>query len=574
MAGSIQIQYVIKALDRFSSVSNKIEKNIDSLNSKIIISSAKWSKSIGDFGKKMSLRITAPLSLLGFGFIKSASQMENLQVQFTSILGSVDKAKKMVKTLNDFAAKTPFHLMDISNAAKQLLTAGVKLDKIPRALQVIGDISASVNVPIKDMGAILAKSINQGKAMTDDLNQFSARGIPIMKVLGDVLHKNTNDIYLMATQGQITYPILEKALISMTKKNGIANQAMVKLSKTTTGIYSTLTDHIRDTSATIGKIFLPAIKKTEIYIDKLVTSLDNFAKKNPNIVKYVVIFGGILALLPLIAIGVSGVTYAFGILATTIKALNVLMFSNVWIGLLIAIASSAYIIYKNFDSIKLVFINLTKYVAGFFQKFPLLEAIIDIVTKGLSVTVIIIFSIAKMIIETFSMIEIGLVSFGKTMVQWFMKIPKLIDKAISFIAKFAKKIKDNIKSAFDFLFHFFKIVYNKVLKILSPFKSISNYIKKFFSKKYKFPKTKIEIEPHIKKIQSLKSIPMSVAPQIKPNFLNQYTPIINQSSPVMNSSSKVNTKIDGNIYIRAEKGSEITKIINNSDRGVNMQLAY
>jgi len=56
--------------------------------------------------------------------------LEQTQVAFGTMLGSADKAKKLLTDLSDFAQKTPFELTGLRSTAKQLLAFGVSAEEM------------------------------------------------------------------------------------------------------------------------------------------------------------------------------------------------------------------------------------------------------------------------------------------------------------------------------------------------------------------------------------------------------------------------------------------------------------
>lgn len=53
--------------------------------------------------------------------MRLAGNLEQATVAFETMLGSADKAQKMLSDLSDFAMATPFELTGIRQNAKQLL---------------------------------------------------------------------------------------------------------------------------------------------------------------------------------------------------------------------------------------------------------------------------------------------------------------------------------------------------------------------------------------------------------------------------------------------------------------------
>jgi len=79
------------------------------------------------------------------GLVTSSSQaaasFETLAVQMEVLLGSADKAKKLVSEMKAFGATTPLEQKDIQQATKTLLQFGIKGEDVMGILKMLGDTS-------------------------------------------------------------------------------------------------------------------------------------------------------------------------------------------------------------------------------------------------------------------------------------------------------------------------------------------------------------------------------------------------------------------------------------------------
>ena len=172
--------------------------------------------------------------------IKKGAEMETLRTGFISIAGGANKAAAIVKELNDFTAKTPFQLEQVSSAARQLLAVGTQRNELQDQLKMLGDIAASSGQSIEDIAAIFAKVQAKGKVELENLNQLAERGIPIF----DQLRTVTGDANMEFGAGAVSVEQFNEALGNMTKEGGLAAGAMENLSKTVEGRISTLMDNL------------------------------------------------------------------------------------------------------------------------------------------------------------------------------------------------------------------------------------------------------------------------------------------------------------------------------------------
>ena len=319
MAFNVSYVYLLK--DKYSATATKIKaknaaigKSFDNLKAKV----GKLGQKFSSLGKGLSFKVSAPIAAIAGLALKSAADIETMGVAFESMTGSALKSAKIVKGLISFAAKTPFQLIGIGKAAKQLLAAGVTVDNLQGKLKFLGDISAGANVPLSDMAAIFAKSKAKGKAMTEELLQLSDRGIPIIGVLAKQLGKPKDAIFELASKGKISFGILEKALISMSNKGGMFADQMKKQSNTLAGVWSTLKDNVNLALASLGAQIVETfdlkntINSVIGVIQRATAVFVNFTKENPKLAKMGIIIAGLAAVAGplLVAVGLAAAAFA------------------------------------------------------------------------------------------------------------------------------------------------------------------------------------------------------------------------------------------------------------------------
>lgn len=171
--------------------------------------------------------------------IKAGADMQRVEVGFRSIMGSAEGASQMVDKLNQFTASTPYRLEEVARSARQLIAVGTGVDDVNDRLRMLGDIAAASGNSISDIAAAFAKVQAKGKVELENLNQLAERGIPIF----DELRKVTGDANMEFGAGSVTVDQYNQALANMAAEGGFANDAMVNLSETVSGRFSTAMDN-------------------------------------------------------------------------------------------------------------------------------------------------------------------------------------------------------------------------------------------------------------------------------------------------------------------------------------------
>jgi len=189
-----------------------------------------------DGARKAIDLLSTPLAL--------SADLEQTAVSFEVLLGSAEKSKDMMESLRDFAASTPFQFPEISSSAKKLIAFGQSADSIVPTLTRLGNLSAGLGVPFEDLANLFGKARVAGRVMTEDLNQFSERGINVMAILAEKYGVTTAEVRNMASQGKLSFADLEYSIKKMTDEGGQFFGLMAKQSKTLGGVWSTLKDNV------------------------------------------------------------------------------------------------------------------------------------------------------------------------------------------------------------------------------------------------------------------------------------------------------------------------------------------
>lgn len=193
--------------------------------------------------------------------VQMASGMESQLVAFKTMLGDAEKAKTVMSDVMKFAAETPYELPELTGATKKMLAFGSSDKTVVNELRMIGDVASGVTAPIGEIAEIYGKARVQGRLFSEDVNQFTGRGIPIIQELAKQFGVSDSQVKKLVEDGKVGFPALEQAFQSMTGKGGKFHDMMKEQSKTAGGLWSTLMDNIKSGFRGLGEAMLPGIKK-------------------------------------------------------------------------------------------------------------------------------------------------------------------------------------------------------------------------------------------------------------------------------------------------------------------------
>ena len=206
------------------------------------------------------IKNAAALSFAGFSgakLIKDIAsvrgEFQQLEVAFSTMLGSEEKATDLMNQLVKTAAITPFDLKGVADGAKSLMAYGTAAEDVNETLVRLGDIAAGMSIPLNDLVYLYGTTMVQGRMFTQDLRQFQGRGIPIAEELAKVLQTTKDQIPDLVTAGKVTAEVFNQAIVNMTEAGSKFGGLMEKQSKTINGQISNIEDAIDMMFNDIGK---------------------------------------------------------------------------------------------------------------------------------------------------------------------------------------------------------------------------------------------------------------------------------------------------------------------------------
>lgn len=201
--------------------------------------------------EKMSVSLTKVLGVIGgvtalknfvTELVNVRGQFQQLEIAFSTMLKSKEKADKLMSELVDIAAKTPFDLQGVASSAKQMLAYGSSAESVGDELVMLGNVAAGVGSQLSEIAYLYGTLRTQGRAYATDIRQFAGRGIPIYEELAKVLGVTKDEVSGLVTAGKVGFKEVEQAFKNMTSESGIYYNLMQEQSKSLTGQLSNLGD--------------------------------------------------------------------------------------------------------------------------------------------------------------------------------------------------------------------------------------------------------------------------------------------------------------------------------------------
>ena len=284
--GSVEIEVGLTK-DQFNKGLKSVKSDLDSLNKssvgKVFDGISKSLSAVGDMaisvGKKLTIGLTTPLTALATAGIKYNAEMQTYNTRLTTLLGNAEKAQATLNQIKKDAAATPFDVAGLTQANSLLISTGLSAEDSRKTILALGDaVSASGggNEELQRMAVNLQQVKNVGKATSLDIKQFAFAGIDVYGMLADYTGKTKAELQDM----EITWDMLNGALIKASSEGGKYFGAMEKQSETINGKISTLKDNFSAMTGNLTSTLIPTVNKV---IDTVSSLISKFNSLDPSV---------------------------------------------------------------------------------------------------------------------------------------------------------------------------------------------------------------------------------------------------------------------------------------------------
>lgn len=265
----------------FEDAFKKAEKTATSFSTKMKNIGGKFQntgKSIAKFGNSLTSHITKPALIAGTALagvtLKKGwdrmSEIDNAKVKLEAIGNTADDVKEIMNNANASVKGTAYGLNEAASTAASAVAAGIQPGKeLEKYLTAVADAAAVAGIDMGDMGSIFNKVTTQGKASNEILQQMAERGIPIYQYLADAIGVTADEVFDMASRGEIDLATFQKAV-----EEHIGGAAKTIGSKTITGAIANIGASI----SRIGANFIGSADDANSFAGQVLPLLNDFTE--------------------------------------------------------------------------------------------------------------------------------------------------------------------------------------------------------------------------------------------------------------------------------------------------------
>ena len=167
------------------------------------------------------------------GFVKELyrvrGEYEMLERSLGVLTNDMRRGSEIFQELNQMALKSPFTLVELGTAAKQLTAYNFAADEVVETTRRLADISAALGVPMERLVYNLGQIKAQGALTARDARDFANAGLAIVPMLAEMYTKQkkfgdelvtTAQVYDMMSKKMVSYSDVMKVINSITDEGG------------------------------------------------------------------------------------------------------------------------------------------------------------------------------------------------------------------------------------------------------------------------------------------------------------------------------------------------------------------
>lgn len=153
-------------------------------------------------------------------------QYELLERSLGVLVNSFERGSQIFQELNQMAIESPFTLMELAGAAKQLTAYNFAANEVVDTTRRLADISAALGVPMERLTYNLGQIRAQTVLTARDARDFANAGLPIVASLAEHFTElegkivTTGDVYDRMSKKMVSYSDVMAVLNKMTDEGG------------------------------------------------------------------------------------------------------------------------------------------------------------------------------------------------------------------------------------------------------------------------------------------------------------------------------------------------------------------
>jgi putative tape measure domain protein len=169
------------------------------------------------------------------GIAKVGMEAESTAVSFRTLVGDIDLANKKLEELYDYATRSTFSRLQVTDNAKLLMNYGIAAEQVVPLLKQLGDISGGNAERLRSLALAFGQVSSKGRLMGQEVIQLTEAGFNPLQELVKMTGKSYQELQEMSEKGMITAQNVAQAIAHATSEGGRFHGMMDNLAQTASG---------------------------------------------------------------------------------------------------------------------------------------------------------------------------------------------------------------------------------------------------------------------------------------------------------------------------------------------------
>jgi tape measure domain-containing protein len=191
--------------------------------------------------------------------IKLATEVEDAQVAFEVLTGSVNDGKVLFQQIRDFAAASPITFSNAAQATRTMMSFGIEAQKVQENLRIMSDVTGGNNERFKLLSLAFSQMSATGRLMGQDLLQMINSGFNPLQQISKTTGESLLELKKRMEDGAISSDEVREAFIAATAEGGMFNGMTERLAATMGGKLNIALSDLEKAGASLGQTLSPII---------------------------------------------------------------------------------------------------------------------------------------------------------------------------------------------------------------------------------------------------------------------------------------------------------------------------
>lgn len=306
----------------------------------------------------------------GIGVVsKLGMQAEKTATSFNVLVGSEEKAAKMLGELNKYADNTLWDRNTTQEAAKTMLGFGVSTESVVDDLKMLGDVAMGDKNKLQQLALVFGQISAAGKLQGQDLLQLINAGYNPLLDISELTGKSVAQLKEDMSKGLVTFDMVRAAFQKATGEGGKFANMTERIAQTSYGAFEQLKGKLISTLLELYNIIQPLIipllnllgKGLELIGKMAAWVSENMSKLAPAIKIVAAALGGYVVATNLATVATSGLAAIFKLI---IGLMNLNPFGLIVAGIA-ALSAAIVVCWNKFAGFRAVILTVWDTVKGF-----------------------------------------------------------------------------------------------------------------------------------------------------------------------------------------------------------------